>query len=98
MCLCGLFSQTEGVQMLSTPIEKTISQWMSLFLKHNHISLHPRLLFSRRVREKRIFLVPFHVSTSMPEQEKQLTNESPTEPIDKLSGPPAEELRVYSRR
>jgi len=34
---------------------------------------------------------------SKPEQQ-QLTNDSTTEPIDKPSAPPVEELRVYSRR
>jgi hypothetical protein len=35
----------------------------------------------------------------MPEPEQQqVTNESPTEPIDRPSTPPVEELRVYSKR
>jgi hypothetical protein len=93
MCLCGLFFYSEGVQILSLPIEITLSLWMSLSLNHNHTSLHPKLLFRGRVRLKRIFLTPLPVPTPMLESEQQLTNESPTE-----STLLVEELRVCSRR
>jgi hypothetical protein len=41
------------------------------------------------------FLNPLPVPTPIPEQ--QVTNESPTEPTNKPSAPPVQELRGYSR-
>jgi len=69
---------------------------VTFFEQQSYFSLSPTPLQWASQIEEDFF---DSITCPMPEPEQQqVTNESPTEPIDKTSTPPVEELRVYSKR
>jgi hypothetical protein len=71
-----------GTNVITPPPENNLSPWMSLFLRHNLTSLHPRLLFRGRVKVKRSFCHYLFLGVS------KKTEEQEPEPENRETGVP----------
>jgi hypothetical protein len=66
--------------------ENNLSQWMSLSLKHNLISLHPKLFFRGRVRVKRLFCHYLFLLPCLSRRNNSLLMSTPTDNIRATCG------------